>query len=186
MDDKDLLVFIPTYNESENVRLIIEGLRYNLGRVPILFCDDNSPDGTFELIQSIAREDGFIDVIHRESKLGIGSAYKVGIREASRSGYRRFVTVFDTRSGADRPSLPSFCPSLNPGPLLSDSDMASNRLATSGAIGSRRSLWLFLSSTSIRSVGYRPDKTGWSLSSRPRLARGARPRDRSHFGRNSR
>ena len=87
MDDKDLLVFIPTYNESENVRLIIEGLRYNLGRVPILFCDDNSPDGTFELIQSIAREDGFIDVIHRESKLGIGSAHKVGIREASRRGY---------------------------------------------------------------------------------------------------
>jgi dolichol-phosphate mannosyltransferase len=93
MDDKDLLVFIPTYNESENVRLIIEGLRYNLGRVPILFCDDNSPDGTFELIQSIAREDGFIDVIHRESKLGIGSAHKVGIREASRRGYRRLLTL---------------------------------------------------------------------------------------------
>ena len=70
--------------------------------MPILFCDDNARESTFELIQSIAREDRFIDVIHREFKLGIGSAYKVGIREASRRGYRRLLTVFDTRSGTDR------------------------------------------------------------------------------------
>ena len=70
--------------------------------MPILFCDDNSRESTFELIQSIAREDRFIDVIHREFKLGIGSAHKVGIREASRCEYRRFVAIFATRSVADR------------------------------------------------------------------------------------
>jgi len=80
MSDNDLLIFIPTYKERENVRLIVEGLRYNLGPVPILFCDDNSPDGTYDVIMDLAREDGAIDVIRRPGKLGIGSAHKDGIR----------------------------------------------------------------------------------------------------------
>jgi len=93
MSDNDLLIFIPTYKERENVRLIVEGLRYNLGPVPILFCDDNSPDGTYDVIMDLAREDGAIDVIRRPGKLGIGSAHKDGIREAARRGYRRLLTL---------------------------------------------------------------------------------------------
>ena len=93
MSDNDLLVFIPTYKERENVRLIVEGLRYTLGSVPILFCDDNSPDGTYDVIMELARKDGAIDAIRRPSKLGIGSAHKDGIREAARRGYRRLLTL---------------------------------------------------------------------------------------------
>lgn len=93
MEAKDLLIFIPTYKERENVRLIVEGLRYNLGPVPILFCDDNSPDGTYDMIMELARQDGAIDAIRRPSKLGIGSAHKDGIREAARRGYRRLLTL---------------------------------------------------------------------------------------------
>lgn len=74
MSDNDLLIFIPTYKERENVRLIVEGLRYNLGPVPILFCDDNSPDGTYDAIMELARKDGAIDAMRRPGKLGIGSA----------------------------------------------------------------------------------------------------------------
>lgn len=93
MNNKDLLIFIPTYKERENVRLIVEGLRYNLGPVPILFCDDNSPDGTYEAISELAARDGHISVIRRPGKLGIGSAHKDGIREAVRRGYRRLLTM---------------------------------------------------------------------------------------------
>lgn len=93
MNDKDLLIFIPTYKERENVRLIVEGLRYNLGPVPILFCDDNSPDGTYEAIQQLAKVDGHITAIRRAEKLGIGSAHKEGIREAYRRGYRCLLTM---------------------------------------------------------------------------------------------
>jgi dolichol-phosphate mannosyltransferase len=93
MSDKDLLIFIPTYKERENVRLIVEGLRYNLGKVPILFCDDNSPDGTYDVIMELAREDGAIDALKRPGKLGIGSAHKDGIREAARRGYSRLLTL---------------------------------------------------------------------------------------------
>lgn len=93
MDDKGLLIFIPTYKERENVRLIVEGLRYNLGSVPILFCDDNSPDGTYEVIEELASTDSNIAAIRRPGKLGIGSAHKDGIREALRRGYRRLLTM---------------------------------------------------------------------------------------------
>jgi glycosyltransferase involved in cell wall biosynthesis len=93
MENKDLLIFIPTYKERENVRLIVEGLRYNLGPVPILFCDDDSPDGTYEAIRELAAEDSNISVIRRPGKLGIGSAHKDGIREAVRRGYRRLLTM---------------------------------------------------------------------------------------------
>lgn len=93
MRDNDLLVFIPTYKERDNVRLIVEGLRYNLGLAPILFCDDNSPDGTYDEIMEIAHRDGAIDVMRRPGKLGIGSAHKDGIREAARRGYRRLLTL---------------------------------------------------------------------------------------------
>ncbi|MFM8789766.1 MAG: glycosyltransferase [Chthoniobacterales bacterium] len=91
--DKDLLIFIPTYNEKENVRLIIEGLRFNLPGVPILFCDDNSPDGTSELLRQLAKEFGDIEVVTRSGKLGIGSAHKFGIRKAAELGYRRLLTL---------------------------------------------------------------------------------------------
>jgi dolichol-phosphate mannosyltransferase len=93
MSDNDLLIFIPTYKERENVRLIVEGLRYNLGKVPILFCDDSSPDGTYDVIMDLAREDGAIDAILRPGKQGIGSAHKDGIREAVRRGFRRLLTL---------------------------------------------------------------------------------------------
>lgn len=93
MTANDLLIFIPTYKERENVRLIVEGLRYNLGPVPILFCDDNSPDGTYEELESLRREDDAIHVMRRPGKLGIGSAHKDGIREAARRGYRRLLTM---------------------------------------------------------------------------------------------
>ena len=93
MSDNDLLIFIPTYKERQNVRLIVEGLRYNLGPVPILFCDDNSPDGTYDVIREVAEQDGHVDVIRRPGKLGIGSAHKDGIREAARRGYRRLLTL---------------------------------------------------------------------------------------------
>jgi dolichol-phosphate mannosyltransferase len=89
----DLLIFIPTYNERDNIELIVAGLRQHLGRIPILFCDDNSPDGTRKVIEDIASVDGAIDVISRSAKLGIGSAHKVGLREAHRRGYSRVLTM---------------------------------------------------------------------------------------------
>jgi dolichol-phosphate mannosyltransferase len=93
MQDTTPLIFIPTYNERDNVRLIIEGLRLNLPAAPILFCDDNSPDGTSGLLNDLAREFGNIIVHTRPGKLGIGSAHKFGIRQASAMGFTTLLTL---------------------------------------------------------------------------------------------
>jgi dolichol-phosphate mannosyltransferase len=93
MPDTTPLIFIPTYNERENARLIVEGLRFNLPGVPILFCDDNSPDGTADLLEELSATFGGIEVHRRPAKLGIGSAHKFGIREAFGRGVSTLLTL---------------------------------------------------------------------------------------------
>lgn len=89
---KHLLVFIPTYNEKENIPLLYKRLREQ-GNFDLLFLDDNSPDGTGKIIDAIAKDDAQVAVIHRLGKQGIGSAHKVGIRYAYDQGYSRLITM---------------------------------------------------------------------------------------------
>lgn len=89
----DLLVFIPTYNERENVENIYRQIiRLDVG-LDLLFVDDNSPDGTGEALDALAAADPRVLVIHRAGKLGVGSAHQVGIRHAYEHGYRRLLTM---------------------------------------------------------------------------------------------
>lgn len=101
------LIFVPTYNELENVRELFEQL-VALGRdYSLLFLDDNSPDGTGELLDELARTNGNLHVIHRAGKLGIGSAHRDGILWAYDHGYARLVTMDCdfTHSPSDVPRL---------------------------------------------------------------------------------
>lgn len=69
------LVIIPTYNERDNIKELVEvilSLPYNLG---ILIVDDNSPDGTGTLADSLHQRDGRVSVLHRAKKEGLGRAY---------------------------------------------------------------------------------------------------------------
>ncbi|HWX25193.1 MAG TPA: glycosyltransferase [Vicinamibacteria bacterium] len=87
------LVFVPTYDERENVeRLITEILELGLD-LDLLFLDDNSPDGTGALLDALALRHRTLSVIHRGGKLGIGSAHLQGIAWAYAHGYRRLVTM---------------------------------------------------------------------------------------------
>jgi dolichol-phosphate mannosyltransferase len=88
-----LLVFIPTYNEKENVENILHeivGLRLDLD---VLFLDDNSPDGTGEILDELAKKNNRVHVIHRQGKLGIGSAHQEGIRWAYKYNYSLLITM---------------------------------------------------------------------------------------------
>lgn len=87
------VIFIPTYNERENVenmagQLLALGLDADL-----LFMDDESPDGTGEILDRLAEENPRLSVIHRAGKLGIGSAHLAGIRWAYDHGYERLITM---------------------------------------------------------------------------------------------
>jgi dolichol-phosphate mannosyltransferase len=89
----EILIFIPTYNEAENAeRLCRELSALSIG-ADILFCDDNSLDGTGEIVSRLVEENEQVYAIHRIGKLGIGSAHQAGIRYAYSHNYKTLVTM---------------------------------------------------------------------------------------------
>jgi dolichol-phosphate mannosyltransferase len=77
------LVCLPTYNERENLEPMLRALGGVLGEDDrVLVIDDNSPDGTGELADRLAAELGFVDVLHRQLKEGLGPAYLAGFARA--------------------------------------------------------------------------------------------------------
>jgi dolichol-phosphate mannosyltransferase len=78
---------LPTYNERENLEPMLRALGEVLGPDDrVLVIDDNSPDGTGELADRLAGELGYVDVLHRERKEGLGPAYLAGFRRALAEG----------------------------------------------------------------------------------------------------
>ncbi|MFH2024272.1 MAG: glycosyltransferase [bacterium] len=87
------LVFIPTYNERENVEQICHEI-LSLGlSLDILFMDDNSPDRTGDILDNLAANNSNVYVIHRQGKQGIGSAHTEGINYAYENAYDTLVTM---------------------------------------------------------------------------------------------
>ena len=81
------LVIIPTYDEKENIEILIrEILDLNLS-LDILVIDDNSPDGTGQLLENLKQKISQLQVIHRQAKLGLAGAYILGFKYALEKGY---------------------------------------------------------------------------------------------------
>jgi dolichol-phosphate mannosyltransferase len=78
------VVCLPTYNERENLEPMLRALGDR--GVRVLVVDDNSPDGTGELADRLAKELDYVDVLHREHKEGLGPAYIAGFRRALANG----------------------------------------------------------------------------------------------------
>jgi len=82
----EVLVVLPTFNERENLERVVAGVRH-LGH-DVLVVDDASPDGTGDIADGLAAADEGVRVLHRERKLGLGSAYedafRIGLAEGSR------------------------------------------------------------------------------------------------------
>jgi dolichol-phosphate mannosyltransferase len=93
MGDKKILVMLPTYNERENVKKMCQELFRTGLPVDILFVDDNSPDGTGEILDELAKKSPHVLVMHRSGKLGIGSAHQDGIAWVYSHGYTHLVTM---------------------------------------------------------------------------------------------
>jgi len=73
-------VCLPTYNERENLEKMVRALGEQYVRV--LIADDNSPDGTGQIADRLAKELDYVDVLHRPHKEGIGPAYIAAFRRA--------------------------------------------------------------------------------------------------------
>ncbi len=87
-----VLVIIPTYNESENIRIILDRLRISVPQVDVLIADDNSPDGTGHIADELAA-DPAVNVLHRPGKEGLGAAYLAGFAWAKERGYDAVVEM---------------------------------------------------------------------------------------------
>jgi dolichol-phosphate mannosyltransferase len=88
------IVVIPTYNECENLPLIVPQVLDQDPRVEVLVVDDNSPDGTGKLADELAARDTRVHVLHRPSKDGLGPAYRAGLTRALELG-ADFVVQMD-------------------------------------------------------------------------------------------
>lgn len=88
------LVIIPTYNEKENIEKIIREILKQPFSPDILVVDDNSPDGTSEVVKSMMEEDERINLIVREKKLGLGTAYIEGFEWGLKNNdYKYFFEI---------------------------------------------------------------------------------------------
>lgn len=87
------LVFFATYNESGNVDQLLQGIWKNCPYADVLVVDDNSPDGTGNLLNEIALRDTRLKIIHRPRKLGLGSAHFMAMFYAIANRYQYLVTM---------------------------------------------------------------------------------------------
>ena len=81
------LVIIPTYNEIENIHAIIDAVLSQSEHFSVLIVDDNSPDGTGEIVKSMKDKNPRVHLIQREDKLGLGTAYIAGFRYGLSHGF---------------------------------------------------------------------------------------------------
>lgn len=88
-----VLVIIPTYNEAENIKPIVDRVRSAVPEADILVADDNSPDGTGKIVDEIAAEDAQVHVLHRKGKEGLGAAYLAGFGWGAEHGYGVLVEM---------------------------------------------------------------------------------------------
>lgn len=98
-----VVVIVPTYNESENIRRIAETVR-ELG-YDLLVVDDGSADGTGKIVDDLSSADPRIMVLHRERKSGLGPAYSAGFAHALEMGYE-ILCEMDADFSHDPADLP--------------------------------------------------------------------------------
>ena len=87
----NVLVITPTYNEAKNIEMFIENIqKLNLD---LLIIDDNSPDGTADIVKKFSSNLNSINLIVRDKKLGLGSAYRKGFKWAEENNYKYVVEM---------------------------------------------------------------------------------------------
>ena len=101
------LVIIPTYNERENIVPLLDQVLALPCAVDVLVVDDNSPDGTGQMVEDKMRAEPRIHLIRRAGKLGLGSAYRDGFRFALENG-AEFVFEMDADFSHDPAAIPEF------------------------------------------------------------------------------
>ncbi len=101
-----VLVVLPTYNEAANIASVLERVAQALPDASILVVDDNSPDGTGDIVEKAAVRFAQVSLLRREAKSGLGSAYRAGFRWGLERDYD-VVVEMDSDFSHDPDSLES-------------------------------------------------------------------------------
>jgi len=109
----DLSIIIATYNERENIERIIRVIKtiFKVKKIQgeVIIIDDNSPDGTGVIADELAKKNKFVRVIHRERKLGLGTAYKLGFKNSKAP----LIMEMDADLSHDPRYIPDFLEALS-------------------------------------------------------------------------
>lgn len=112
------LIIVPTYNECENISLLMGGITAKAPRCDVLFIDDNSTDGTQdEIAKFMEQEPQRVFIEKRPGKLGLGTAYIHGFKWGLAKGYERIIQM-DADLSHDPKYLPEMISLLNRNDLV--------------------------------------------------------------------
>jgi dolichol-phosphate mannosyltransferase len=112
-----ILVIVPTYNEAQNLPLIVPEVLKQDARLEVLVVDDNSPDGTGEIAARMAQSEPRVHVLHRPAKEGLGRAYLAGFRWGLAQGYQAMFEM-DADFSHDPEFIPAFLLALEEADLV--------------------------------------------------------------------
>lgn len=99
---------IPTYNEAENIAPMIERVLECAPEMHVLVVDDNSPDGTADIVRDIMKRDSRVSLLFREAKEGLGKAYLHAFSEVLNDPSVEWIQTMDADFSHDPKYLPEF------------------------------------------------------------------------------
>lgn len=117
MPAAETLIIIPTYNEAENIGLLIPAIKNVVPDAHLLVVDDNSPDNTSGRVKELAASLNGIFVLDRSKKEGLGKAYVAGFRWALERSYR-YIFEMDADFSHDPKYLPDFLEAIKGSDLV--------------------------------------------------------------------
>lgn len=112
---RSIVLVIPTYNERENMAALVSAVAsLHLPNLRLLVVDDHSPDGTGQLAEGLRQDFPWLEVLHRDAKAGLGTAYVDGFRRALAAG-AQIILQMDADFSHDPSVLPELLASIRAG-----------------------------------------------------------------------
>jgi len=102
-----IIVFTATYNEAQNIEKLVNQILNLSTKIDILIIDDNSEDGTFDIIHKSYNKNPRVILIKREKKLGLDTAHKMAFKFAKKNNYKKLITM-DADLSHDPNEIPKF------------------------------------------------------------------------------
>lgn len=112
------LIIIPTYNEKDNIEKILNSIfALKIPDLDVLVIDDNSPDGTADVVRKLMEKNSHIHLLQRKGKLGLGTAYVEGFRYALQRDYQ-YIFEMDADLSHDPREIPNFLEAIKDADLV--------------------------------------------------------------------